>query len=58
VEVPLLIDDFLRRSALLYPNKLAIVDGARRFTYRDFQARVNRWRASTPRAGSARSSCR
>jgi fatty-acyl-CoA synthase len=41
MEVPLLVDDFLRRSALLYADKLAIVDGARRFTYREFQARVN-----------------
>ena len=41
MEVPLLIDDFLRRAAKLYPNKTAIVDGPRRFTYRDFQERVN-----------------
>jgi non-ribosomal peptide synthetase component E (peptide arylation enzyme) len=32
VEVPLLINDFLRRAAKLYPNKTAIVDGDRRFT--------------------------
>jgi non-ribosomal peptide synthetase component E (peptide arylation enzyme) len=32
VEVPLLINDFLRREAKLYPNKTAIVDGDRRFT--------------------------
>ena len=41
MEVPLLTDDFLRRSALLYPDKLAIVDGERRFTYREYQERVN-----------------
>jgi len=41
MEVPLLINDFLRRAAKLYPNKTAIVDGPRRFTYRDFQQRVN-----------------
>src|SRR5581483_9431289 len=29
------------RAAKLYPDKTAIVDGARRYTYRDFQARVN-----------------
>ena len=41
MEVPLLISDFLRRSAKLYPDKTAIVDGDRRFTYRQFQERVN-----------------
>jgi len=41
VEVPLLIQDFLRRAAKLYPGKTAIIDGDRRFTYRDFQERVN-----------------
>jgi len=41
VEVPLLINDFLRRAAKLYPNKTAIVDGDKRFTYAEFQARVN-----------------
>ena len=41
MEVPLLTDDFLRRPALLYPDKLAIVDGERRFTYREYQERVN-----------------
>ena len=42
MEVPLLVDDFLRRAAQLYPDKLAIVDGAKRFTYREFAQRVNR----------------
>jgi fatty-acyl-CoA synthase len=41
VEVPLLVNDFLRRAAKLYPNKTAIVDGGRRYTYREFQARAN-----------------
>ena len=41
MEVPLLTDDFLRRSARLYGDKLAIVDGERRFTYREYQERVN-----------------
>jgi fatty-acyl-CoA synthase len=36
-----LVNDFLRRAAKLYPNKVAIVDGQNRFTYRDFQERVN-----------------
>jgi fatty-acyl-CoA synthase len=36
------VNDFLRRAAALYPDKTAVVDGERRYTYRDFQARVNR----------------
>jgi fatty-acyl-CoA synthase len=42
MEVPLLVDDFLRRPAELYADKTAIVDGANRFSYREYQARVNR----------------
>ena len=42
MEVPLLTDDFLRRPVKLYPNKTAVVDGARRYTYAELQARVNR----------------
>jgi fatty-acyl-CoA synthase len=42
MEVPLLVTDFLRRAARLYPGKTAIVDGARRFSYREYQVRVNR----------------
>src|SRR5258706_211485 len=42
MEVPLLVDDFLRRASQLYPGKLAIVDGAKRFTYGEFAERVNR----------------
>ena len=42
MQVPLLVDDFLRRSATLYPEKVAIVDGDRRFTYREYRERVNR----------------
>ncbi len=41
MEVPLLISDFLRRAAKLYPDKTAIVDGEQRYTYRQFQERVN-----------------
>ncbi len=41
MEVPLLVNDFLRRASQLYPDKTAIVDGQRRFTYRQFQERVN-----------------
>ena len=42
MEVPLLVDDFLKRSVRLYPDKTAIVDGSRRYSYREFGRRVNR----------------
>jgi fatty-acyl-CoA synthase len=42
MQVPLLVDDFLRRPAELWPDKLAIVDGARRFRYAEYRERVNR----------------
>ena len=41
MQVPLLVNDFLRRAADLYPEKLAIVDAERRYSYREFQGRVN-----------------
>ena len=41
MEVPLLVDDFLRRPAALWPGKTAIVDGDLRLSYGDYQARVN-----------------
>jgi fatty-acyl-CoA synthase len=42
MQVPLLVNDFLRRASRVYPDKTAVVDGERRFTYRDLQHRVNR----------------
>jgi fatty-acyl-CoA synthase len=42
MQVPLLVDDFLRRPAELYGDKTAIVDGARRYTYGEYRERVNR----------------
>ena len=33
---------FLRRSAYVFPDKLAVVHGDRRYTYREFEERVNR----------------
>jgi fatty-acyl-CoA synthase len=41
MEVSLLVTDFLRRSARLYPSKTAIVDGELRYTYAQFQTRAN-----------------
>ena len=51
MHVPLLVDDFLRRAAQLYPTKTAIIDGPRRFTYGEFQARVNRFAHALRRRG-------
>jgi fatty-acyl-CoA synthase len=34
---------FLRRSAYVYPEKIAVVHGAWRYTYAEFEARVNRF---------------
>jgi fatty-acyl-CoA synthase len=39
---PLLPVNFLRRAARLFPDKVAVVDGERRDTYRTLAARVNR----------------
>lgn len=40
--VPLTPVSFLHRAVKLYPHKLAVVCGARRFTYREFHQRVHR----------------
>jgi fatty-acyl-CoA synthase len=39
---PLLPLNFLRRAARLFPDQTAVVDGERRYTYRDLEARVHR----------------
>ena len=41
MEVPLLVNDFLRRAAKLYGPSEAVVDGDARFTWSQFNARVN-----------------
>ncbi len=41
MEVPLLVNDFLRRAVKLYPDKEAVVCGAQRFTYGQYNDRVN-----------------
>ena len=40
MRVPLLVNDFLRRAAQLYPTKTAIVDGDNRYSYGDYAQRV------------------
>ncbi len=42
MEVPLLVSDFLDRAARLYPDKVAVVDGDLRITYRELDERVDR----------------
>jgi fatty-acyl-CoA synthase len=42
---------FLTRSAYVFPDKAAVVHGERRYTYREFEARVNRLAAALRRAG-------
>jgi len=41
MEVPLLVNEFLRRAVKLYPDKTAVVDGENRYTYAEYNARVN-----------------
>jgi fatty-acyl-CoA synthase len=42
---------FLRRSAYVYPDKVAVVHGHRRYTYREFEERVNRLASGLREAG-------
>ncbi|HEY7348504.1 MAG TPA: acyl--CoA ligase family protein [Ktedonobacterales bacterium] len=42
---------FLRRSASVFPDKIAIVHGERRYTYRQFEERVNRLASALRAAG-------
>ena len=45
---------FLERSAYVFPDKTAVVHGARRYTYRQLQERVNRLASGLRAAGLAR----
>ncbi len=40
--VPFTPVSFLKRSALVYPNKTAVIDGGRRLTYAEFAGRCRR----------------
>jgi len=42
---------FLARAAVVYPDKLAVIDGARRFTYREFYERCRRFADALRRRG-------
>ena len=49
---PLLPVNFLRRAARLFPDKIAVIDGERRDTYRTLAARVNRLSNALRRMGA------
>ena len=42
---------FLRRSAYVYPEKVAVIHQDRRYTYRDFEERVNRFTSQLRKYG-------
>ncbi len=42
---------FLRRSAYVFPDKIAVVHGDRRYTYRQFEERANRLASGLRAAG-------
>jgi len=46
METPLSPLDFARRARRLYADREAVVDGDRRFTYREFFERCDRWSAA------------
>ncbi len=45
---------FLQRSACVFPDKVAVVHGARRYSYRQFEERVNRLASALRGAGMNR----
>jgi fatty-acyl-CoA synthase len=53
VQSPLTPLDFLARSAHVYPDRIAAVDGDRRFTYAEFNQRVHRLASALCRHGVA-----
>jgi fatty-acyl-CoA synthase len=48
---PLTPLSFLARSVMAYPDRIAVVDGERRFTYLEFNERIHRLGAALRRAG-------
>src|SRR5438309_8865698 len=48
---PLTPLDFLARSAFVYRDKIAVVDGDRRFTYSEFNERIHRLASALSRVG-------
>jgi fatty-acyl-CoA synthase len=54
MQLPLTPTRFLNRAAGLYANKVAVIDGEKRFTYREFKERVNRFGHAFADLGLAR----
>jgi len=54
---PLTPISFLRRAAAVHPERLAVVHGAQRLTYAEFDARVRRFAAALRRRGIRRGDC-
>ena len=54
---PLTPISFLTRAAAVYPDKLAVVHGALRFTYRQFHERACRLASALARRGIGRGDC-
>src|SRR5687768_3912563 len=52
--VPLSPVSFLERAADVYPDKVAVIDGERRFTYRQFRERVHRLASALAKRGIGR----
>lgn len=53
METPLTPLEFMRRARRLYPDREAVVDGPRRFTYAAFFDRCDRWSAALQALGVA-----
>ena len=51
MELPLTPLEFARRARSLYPEREAVVDGHRRFTYEEFFQRCDRWAGQLQRFG-------
>jgi fatty-acyl-CoA synthase len=51
MEIPLTPLEFARRARRLYPEREAVVDGERRFTYAQFLRRCERWSAALQKLG-------
>lgn len=51
METPLSPLDFARRARRLYPDRIGVIDGEIRFTYREFFERCDRWSAALQKLG-------
>ncbi|HMA35459.1 MAG TPA: long-chain-fatty-acid--CoA ligase [Chloroflexia bacterium] len=54
MELPLTPTRFLNRAAAIYPDKAAIINGEKRFTYRQYKERTNRFGHAMQDLGLAR----